>query len=267
MGGRYETFDQKLQAVLNREPDAEGHFLYLVSTTKICCRPTCYSRFPMLKNVQFCNTLREAIEQGYRPCKRCKPEQMSGWNTTRENVAKGCLLIGRAARAGKKPDFDAIAQQLGASKWHFCRLFKNYTGRTPRKYYLECRQGNDPLERKALPVIRTKKYLQRMRKNSDSNDEGRDDGSGDYSDDGLHAAVKYISSPEEIELLTPEDILNFNFEDIQSFWQQDWLDNGDGESSKFLDTGAFIYEPDGIKPSIDPALDRLLDEQLMPRAA
>jgi|UPI000151BA9C methylphosphotriester-DNA--protein-cysteine methyltransferase len=256
--GRYETFDQKLQAVLNREPDAEGHFLYLVATTKICCRPTCYSRFPNLKNVQFCNTLKEAIEQGYRPCKRCKPEKMSGWNTTRENVAKGCLLIGRAARAGKKPDFDAIAQQVGASKWHFCRLFKNYTGKTPRKYYLECLQGNDPLKRKALPLIRTKKYLQRMRrKGTDSQDEE----SGDHS----NAAMNDHSSPEEIELLTPEDILNFSFEDIPSFWQQDWLDNGG--STNLLDPDTFPYKPDGYKQPIDPALDCLLDEQLMPGTA
>ncbi|RLV84064.1 Bifunctional transcriptional activator/DNA repair enzyme Ada [Meyerozyma sp. JA9] len=248
----YETFDQKLQAILNRDPGAEGHFLYLVTTTKICCRPTCYSRFPMLKNVQFCNSLKEAIEQGYRPCKRCKPEQVSGWNKTRENVAKGCLLIGRAARAGKKPDFDAIAQQSGASKWHFCRSFKNYTGKTPRKYYLECLQGNDPLERKTLPLIRTKRYLQRMRKN-------RGKGSGE-DHTGEHTAVN--SSPEEIGILTPEDILNFDFEDIQSFWQQDWLGNGD--SSNFLDTDTLSYKP--ILP-IDPALERLLEEQLMPGAA
>lgn len=97
-----------------------------------------------------------------------------------------------------------------------------------------------------------------MRKNRDSRIEDSDGGSDE------HAVVNDKSSPEEIELLTPEDILNFNFEDIESFWQQDWLDSG---SSNFLDFDTFPYKPDGYKPPIDPALDRLLDEQLMPRAA
>jgi hypothetical protein len=45
-----------------------------VKTTKIVCRPGCPARIPLEKNIVFFDTMEEAIEKGYRPCKRCKPE-------------------------------------------------------------------------------------------------------------------------------------------------------------------------------------------------
>lgn len=66
---------EKLQAIQNRDSSYDGKFIYGVKTTKIICRPGCSARMPLEKNIVLFDTMEEAIQKGYRPCKRCKPEQ------------------------------------------------------------------------------------------------------------------------------------------------------------------------------------------------
>lgn len=65
---------ERLQAILNRDKSYDGKFIFGVKTTKIICRPGCPAKIPLEKNVVFFDTMEEAAEKGYRPCKRCKPE-------------------------------------------------------------------------------------------------------------------------------------------------------------------------------------------------
>ena len=65
---------EKLQAIQKRDKSYDGKFIFGVKTTKIICRPGCPAKIPLEKNVMFFDTMEEAIEKGYRPCKRCKPE-------------------------------------------------------------------------------------------------------------------------------------------------------------------------------------------------
>ncbi len=65
------------QAVLDRDPAAEGRFVYAVTTTGIFCRPTCASRRPRRENVTFFETVDEAEAAGFRACKRCRPKEVS----------------------------------------------------------------------------------------------------------------------------------------------------------------------------------------------
>ncbi|PPD15067.1 MAG: hypothetical protein CTY25_08200 [Methylobacterium sp.] len=62
------------QAVQTRDKTADGQFWYGVRTTGVFCRPHCPSRPARRENVTFHATRAEAIEAGYRPCKRCKPD-------------------------------------------------------------------------------------------------------------------------------------------------------------------------------------------------
>ena len=66
--------ESRWNAVLTRNRAAEGVFYYAVKTTGIVCRPTCPSRRPNRKNVEFFDTYHDAKEAGYRACKRCKPD-------------------------------------------------------------------------------------------------------------------------------------------------------------------------------------------------
>lgn len=49
--------------------------LYGVSTTRIFCRFGCPSRPPKPENVIYFLSSSEAVLQGFRPCKRCRPDQ------------------------------------------------------------------------------------------------------------------------------------------------------------------------------------------------
>ena len=62
------------QQVLERTNVGDGSFVYEVRTTKIYCRPTCPSRRPLRRNVEFFETRERAGAAGYRPCRRCRPD-------------------------------------------------------------------------------------------------------------------------------------------------------------------------------------------------
>lgn len=67
------TTDQMYDVILEKDTTFEGLFFTCVKTTGIFCRPTCSARKPKRENVSFTNTVKEAMDLGYRPCKVCKP--------------------------------------------------------------------------------------------------------------------------------------------------------------------------------------------------
>jgi hypothetical protein len=69
-----ETDDERWQACLDRDRNAEGAFWSCVATTGVYCLPSCAGR-PLRQNVSFVATRREAERAGYRPCKRCHPDR------------------------------------------------------------------------------------------------------------------------------------------------------------------------------------------------
>ena len=52
---------------------AGAPFLIGVKTTGIFCRTGCAARTPLRKNVVVLTSVEEALAQGFRPCKKCKP--------------------------------------------------------------------------------------------------------------------------------------------------------------------------------------------------
>ena len=70
--GQTLTQSVMLQAMLSRDPRFDGKFYIAVKTTGIYCRCVC-SASPKPENVLFFRTKEEAVKQGYRACKRCKP--------------------------------------------------------------------------------------------------------------------------------------------------------------------------------------------------
>lgn len=67
------SFQEKYQVILNKDTGYEGIFFTAVKTTGIFCRPSCPARKPKIENVVFYDSIHEAILNGYRPCKICKP--------------------------------------------------------------------------------------------------------------------------------------------------------------------------------------------------
>lgn len=62
------------QAILKQDRRYDGKFLIGVLSTDIYCLPSCPARKPLLKNIRFLATEQEAIDAGFRSCKRCRPD-------------------------------------------------------------------------------------------------------------------------------------------------------------------------------------------------
>ena len=131
----HKTIDTELDprwaAVLARSAEADGSFLYSVRTTGVYCRPSCASRRAKPENVRFHTTREEAERAGFRPCKRCKPDQPSLAEQHAAAVTEACRLI---ESSPAMPRLEALAATAGMSTFHFHRVFKAVTGLTPKAY-------------------------------------------------------------------------------------------------------------------------------------
>ncbi len=129
-----KTSEHCWQAILDRDPRADGHFVYAVRTTGIYCRPTCHSRRPLRKNVQFFATGILAEQRGYRPCRKCRPQseetKLSG------PVERVCRLIRDSLQTPTLPD---LAAAVGLSGAQLRRAFQQELGVTPKEFGAACR--------------------------------------------------------------------------------------------------------------------------------
>ena len=91
------------QAVASRARQADGAFVYAVSTTGVYCRPSCPSRRPRRENVHFFPLPEAAERAGYRPCRRCRPQEQ-----TLRDPARSA-----ASGSGKKWTFSRRGRRLG----------------------------------------------------------------------------------------------------------------------------------------------------------
>ena len=123
--------DPRWQAIANRDKAADGSFYYSVKTTRVYCRPSCGARTPKPDNVQFHETPAQAEQAGFRPCKRCMPNQPSLSETHAAVIAKACRFIEASENL---PNLDSLAANAGLSPWYFQRLFKSITGLSPKDY-------------------------------------------------------------------------------------------------------------------------------------
>jgi len=128
--------DERWEALVRRDPQAGGDFVYGVLTTGVYCRPTCASRLPNRENVLFFKTGKEAEQANFRPCKRCKPEAPNWKQPQTSAVLKACKMI---AEADTPPALSELAHAAGLSLFHFQRLFKKTVGVTPKQYAVERR--------------------------------------------------------------------------------------------------------------------------------
>ena len=130
------TDEQRWEAVRRRDPAAVGAFYYSVRTTGVYCRPTCAARLPRRDNVAFHATCADAERAGFRPCKRCRPNEPALGVRQALAVQKACRLIEASETL---PSLATLAGAAGLSRFHFHRIFKEVTGVTPKAYGDACR--------------------------------------------------------------------------------------------------------------------------------
>lgn len=120
------------QAVLKREPLLHDTFVYAVRSTGIYCLPTCPSRRPRRAYVLFFAQPSAAEQAGFRPCRRCRPdEELAGafWITRVQAV---CTYI--ESHLAETLSLADLALHMDMSPYHIQRTFKRIMGITPRQY-------------------------------------------------------------------------------------------------------------------------------------
>lgn len=101
---------------------------YAVRTTRIVCRVGCASRAPRPENIAWFDDVASARAQGFRPCKRCRPEADHPQDTFRSSItvrAAAFLRLGLTVQE--------TADRLHVSDRHLRRLIRQETGMSPRE--------------------------------------------------------------------------------------------------------------------------------------
>lgn len=137
-------------ALRSRDARADGSFFYSVKTTGVYCRPSCAARPARRENIAFHDTTAAAERAGFRPCKRCKPDQAPLAERQAAQVAALCRLIEASEQV---PTLDELASHAGMSTFHTHRVFKAVTGVTPRAYAAAHRAGRIRGELAAKPTV------------------------------------------------------------------------------------------------------------------
>ncbi|CAM2069727.1 bifunctional DNA-binding transcriptional regulator/O6-methylguanine-DNA methyltransferase Ada [Sulfidibacter corallicola] len=127
----FSSDEARWEALVQRDAAADGVFLYSVRTTGVYCRPSCPARLAQRENVQFHENCAEAERAGFRPCKRCRPNEASLLERQTAAIAAACRLI---EESEETPDLATLAEAAGMSRYYFHRVFKARTGVTPKAY-------------------------------------------------------------------------------------------------------------------------------------
>jgi AraC family transcriptional regulator of adaptative response/methylated-DNA-[protein]-cysteine methyltransferase len=177
--------DPRWPSVVARDAKADGTFYYSVGTTGVYCRPSCAARLARPENVRFHATCADAERAGFRPCKRCKPDQASLAEQYAAKVTEACRIIEASETV---PTLDALAARVGVSSFHFHRVFKQLTGLTPRAYAAAQRD-------------------QRLRQELGSDEHGRSHRSGSITeaifDAGYNSNARFYEKSNAVLGMTP----------------------------------------------------------------
>jgi AraC family transcriptional regulator of adaptative response/methylated-DNA-[protein]-cysteine methyltransferase len=115
-------------AFMRRDRSWDGRVIGAVSTTGVYCKPSCPARRPKREHVTFFASGEEARAAGYRPCLRCKPDEVG---RDREAVAAAVKFI---EAAEETPTLAQVAEAVGYAPHHFQRIFKRDLGVSPAEY-------------------------------------------------------------------------------------------------------------------------------------
>lgn len=120
---------KRWKAIQDNNQIFDDDFYYGVTTTKIFCRPSCKSRLPNKEHVLIFLNSQEAIDNGFRPCKRCQP---TGIVTNKEWIEQICYYLKNNFQ--QKLTLEIIAENCHGSAFNLQRTFKKIVGLSPLNY-------------------------------------------------------------------------------------------------------------------------------------
>lgn len=117
-------------AIITNDATYDTVFFYGVQSTQIFCRPSCKSPNPNKRNVHIFQTAEQAMQLGFRPCKRCKP--LNPQTPEEEWITSIKMYIDQHYM--KEITLQQLAQVSHSSPYHLQRTFKRRTGMSPSMY-------------------------------------------------------------------------------------------------------------------------------------
>ncbi|MCZ6861151.1 MAG: bifunctional DNA-binding transcriptional regulator/O6-methylguanine-DNA methyltransferase Ada [Alphaproteobacteria bacterium] len=123
---------RRWQLVLDHDGRQDGAFVYAVRSTGIYCRPSCPSRRPARRFVEFYEVPQAAEAKGFRACKRCRPERVASADPHLKSVRAACAYIDDNPE--RMVSLSELSERVGLSPSHLQRLFKRLVGISPRDY-------------------------------------------------------------------------------------------------------------------------------------
>lgn len=120
------------RAVQSRDSRFDGWFVVGVVTTGIYCRPSCPAITPRRGNVRFFPAAAAAQQNGFRACKRCRPDASPGspeWNGRADVVGRAMRLI--ADGVVDREGVPGLSRRLGYSERQIGRLITAELGAGP----------------------------------------------------------------------------------------------------------------------------------------
>ena len=127
---RARTDTARWTAVMARDADQDGRFVFAVRTTGVYCKPSCASRRALRANVHFFADPGAAEAAGFRACKRCDPRASE--SATSRVIAKARAYL--EAHVDEPPSLGTLAWAVGMSPSHLQRTFTRQVGVSPRRY-------------------------------------------------------------------------------------------------------------------------------------
>ncbi len=124
------------KAVLTRDSERDGAFVFAVASTGVYCRPSCPARRPRRANVTFYSRPEQAEKAGFRACLRCRPKAFSG-HPQSDFAKEVCRYIEQ--HLDEAITLERLGKVFRQSPFHLQRRFKAALGITPREYADSCR--------------------------------------------------------------------------------------------------------------------------------
>lgn len=122
-------------ALKTRDARFDGRFFTGVTSTGIFCRPICPASTPKIENCTFHESANAALQAGFRPCLRCRPESApvsAAWIGTEALVRRAINLI-EDGELDEGQSVNHFANRLGVGERHLRRLFKTHVGASPKQ--------------------------------------------------------------------------------------------------------------------------------------
>lgn len=143
-------------ARMTRDNRFDGRFYVAVKTTGIFCRPICPANLPKEENVEYFFDKALALQAGYRPCLRCRPDSAPSswaWRGVEVTFQRAIKLIEQGAL--HHSSLAELSERLGISDRYLRKLFNQYIGMAPKQYalYYQLMFAKQLLHTSHLPII------------------------------------------------------------------------------------------------------------------